>query len=63
MVSGDLDQLMLTIERDFKIAKYYLNALLNPNEDYWLIKHNESKQVDVLEEQKAMYDIFVQLST
>jgi hypothetical protein len=50
-----LPQLIRSLERDFKITRYYLNALLSPNDEMWVIKPNVVKQIDVLEEQKTMY--------
>lgn len=48
------DLLILETEKDLKIIRYFLNAMLTANNDAWIINPNVEKQIDVIEEQKAM---------
>jgi hypothetical protein len=48
-------QLIQSLKMDFKITRYYLNTLLSPNDEMWIIRPNVAKQIDILEEQKTMY--------
>jgi len=50
-----ISQMIQDLEKDFKVTKYYLNALLSPNNDIWIIYPGVPKQVDVLEDQKTMW--------
>ena len=42
-----------------KILKYYLNIIMNQSSDLWEITPEISKEIDVIENQKAMYFHYV----
>ena len=55
----DSKSLIKQAEKQMKILKYYLNIIMNQSSDLWEITPEISKEIDVIENQKAMYFHYV----
>ena len=47
-------KLILETEKDIKILKYFLNAMLTANNNAWEIQSGVEKQIDVIEGERAV---------
>ena len=53
-VTEGSERLIIETEKDLKVIKYFLNAMLTANNDVWAIHPGIDKQIDVIEGERAM---------